>query len=42
MALEIQVYARNMEVTDRIRDYTVKKVSKLERFQSGLMKLEWI
>jgi putative sigma-54 modulation protein len=36
MALEIQVFARNMEVTDRIRDYAVKKVSKLERFLSGI------
>jgi putative sigma-54 modulation protein len=36
MALEVQVYARNMEVTDRIRDYAVKKVTKLERFLSGI------
>ena len=36
MAIEVQVYARNMEVTDRIRDYAVKKVSKLERFLSGI------
>jgi putative sigma-54 modulation protein len=36
MALEIQVFARNMEVTDRIRDYAVKKVAKLERFLSGI------
>ncbi len=36
MAFEVQVYARNMEVTDRIRDYAVKKVAKLERFLSGI------
>jgi len=36
MALEVQVFARNMEVTDRIRDYAVKKVAKLERFLSGI------
>ena len=32
MALEVQVYGRNLEVTDRILDYTKKKVSKLDRF----------
>ena len=36
MALEVQVYARNMDVTDRIRDYAVKKVSKLEKFLNGI------
>jgi putative sigma-54 modulation protein len=32
MALEVQVYGRNLDVTDRILDYTKKKVSKLDRF----------
>jgi len=32
MALEVQIYARNMDVTDRIKDYATKKVSKLGRF----------
>ena len=32
MALDVQVYGRNLEVTDRILDYTKKKVSKLDRF----------
>src|SRR5512136_2880917 len=32
MALEVQVYGRNIEVTDRILDYAKKKVSKLDRF----------
>ncbi len=32
MALDVQVYGRNIDVTDRILDYTKKKVSKLDRF----------
>lgn len=32
MALDVQVYGRNLEVTDRILEYTKKKVSKLDRF----------
>jgi putative sigma-54 modulation protein len=32
MTLEVEVYGRNMEVTDRIQDYVTKKVSKLDRF----------
>ncbi len=32
MTLEVQVYGRNIEVTDRIFDYARKKVSKLDRF----------
>lgn len=32
MALTIDVYARNLEVTDRINEYVQKKVSKLDRF----------
>ena len=36
MALEVQIYARNMEVTERIKDYATKKVSKLGRFLTGI------
>jgi putative sigma-54 modulation protein len=36
MALDVQVYGRNLEVTDRILDYTKKKVSKLDRFLSDI------
>lgn len=36
MTLEIEVYGRNMEVTDRIQDYVDKKVSKLDRYLSGI------
>ncbi len=36
MALDVQIYARNMEVTDRIHDYVTKKVSKLGRFLSDV------
>ncbi len=32
MAIEVQVYGRNIEVTDRILDYSKKKVAKLDRF----------
>jgi putative sigma-54 modulation protein len=32
MALEVEIYGRNMDVTDRINDYVTKKVSKLDRF----------
>jgi len=36
MAFDIEVYGRNMEVTDRIRDYVIKKVTKLDRYLSGI------
>ena len=32
MALDVQVYGRNIEVSDRILEYARKKVSKLDRF----------
>ncbi|MEJ2708375.1 MAG: ribosome-associated translation inhibitor RaiA [Anaerolineales bacterium] len=32
MTLEIEVFGRNMEVTDRIEDYVDKKVTKLDRY----------
>ncbi|MEW5872585.1 MAG: ribosome-associated translation inhibitor RaiA [Chloroflexota bacterium] len=32
MALEVDIYGRSMEVTDRIKDYVTKKVSKLDRY----------
>jgi putative sigma-54 modulation protein len=32
MALDVQVYGRNIEVSDRILDYARKKISKLDRF----------
>ncbi len=36
MALEIQIYVRNMEVNDRIREYVNKKASKLDRYLNGI------
>jgi putative sigma-54 modulation protein len=36
MTLEVEVFGRNMEVTDRIQDYVTKKVSKLDRFLPGI------
>jgi putative sigma-54 modulation protein len=32
MTLDVQVYGRNVEVTDRMYDYAKKKVSKLDRY----------
>jgi putative sigma-54 modulation protein len=36
MTIEVEVYGRSMEVTDRIQDYVTKKVSKLDRFLPGI------
>jgi putative sigma-54 modulation protein len=36
MALEIEIYGRSIEVTDRIQDYVTKKVSRLDRFLPGI------
>jgi len=33
---KIDVFAKNMEVTDRIHDYLMKKVTKLDRFMPGI------
>ena len=36
MALEIGIYTKDLELTDRIQDYAIKKVGKLERFLSEI------
>lgn len=36
MTLDVQVYGRNVEVTDRIMEYAKKKVSKLDRYLSDV------
>ena len=36
MSLEVDIYGRNLEITDRIHDYAVKKVSKLDRFLKNI------
>ena len=36
MALEVEIYSRNMDVTDRIDDYVAKKVEKLDRYLPGI------
>lgn len=36
MALEVEVFGRNIEVTDRVFDYVNKKVSKLDRYMNGI------
>jgi putative sigma-54 modulation protein len=32
MSVEIEIFARNMEVTEHLRDYVTKKASKLDRY----------
>jgi len=36
MTLEVEIYGRNLEITERIQDYVDKKVSKLDRFLSNI------
>lgn len=36
MALQVEIYGRNMEVNDRLNDYVTKKVSKLDRYLTGI------
>jgi len=36
MAIKVELFVKNMEVTDRIKDYVEKKVSKLDRFLSDI------
>jgi ribosome hibernation promoting factor len=36
MTLQVEIYSRNLEMTDRIQDYVTKKVSKLDRFLPGI------
>ncbi len=36
MAVELEIYGRNMEVTDRIREYVEKKVTRLDRYLPGI------
>lgn len=36
MALEVEIYGRNIDVTDRIHDYVDKKVGKLDRYLPGI------
>ncbi|MFM8320113.1 MAG: ribosome hibernation-promoting factor, HPF/YfiA family, partial [Chloroflexota bacterium] len=36
MTVEVEIYARSMEVTDRINDYVTKKVSKIDRYLPGI------
>jgi putative sigma-54 modulation protein len=36
MALEVAIFPKNMELTDRISEYVTKKISKLDRFLSEI------
>ena len=36
MALEIEIYGHNLEVTERINSYVTKKVSRLDRYLPGI------
>lgn len=36
MGLKVDIFARNMEVSDRINDYVTKKISKIDRFLNNI------
>lgn len=36
MAVDVSIFGRNMEITDQIREYVTKKVSKLDRYLTGI------
>ena len=36
MTIEVEIYGRSLDVTDRITDYVNKKVSKLDRYLPGI------
>lgn len=36
MTMEVEIYGRNLEISDRIREYVVKKVTKLDRYLPGI------
>lgn len=36
MAFEVEIYGRNMDVTDRLHDYATNKVAKLERYLNDI------
>lgn len=36
MALKVDIFVRNMDLTDQINDHVTKKVSKLDRFLNGI------
>lgn len=36
MALEIEIYGKNMDITERIEDYVAKKVGKLDRYLADI------
>lgn len=36
MALKVDIFAKNMDLTERINDYVTKKVSKLDKFINGI------
>lgn len=36
MTLEVEIYGRNIEITDRLDEYVTKKVSKLDRYLNGI------
>jgi putative sigma-54 modulation protein len=36
MTLEVEIFGRNMEITDRIQDFVEKKVGKLDRYLPGI------
>lgn len=40
MTVEVELNVRNMEATDRIKDYITKKASKLDRYMNGIQEVK--
>lgn len=36
MAVQVDIFVKDMDLTDRIREYVTKKVSKLDRYMNGI------
>jgi putative sigma-54 modulation protein len=36
MTLEVEIFGKNMEVSDHVREYVTRKVSKLDRYLNGI------
>lgn len=36
MTIEVEIFGRNMELTDKVQEYATKKASKLDRYLSGI------
>jgi putative sigma-54 modulation protein len=36
MTIEVEIYSRNLDLTDQMKEYVTKKASKLDRYLSGI------